>query len=408
MSHPSYAAPTRAYFAWLSVALFFAYQYILRVLPGVLVDELRGNFGLTAQQFGALGAYYLYPYSLLQIPVGLFLDRLGVRRTILGSLILCLVSTLILAGATQFWMVLLSRVLLGAGSAAALMGALKIAADHLPAGQRGPLMGATLSMGTLGALTAGQLVTLSWSQVIGLALGLGVAVFILAYLSLPRQQAAAIAPQKILVFQDIRQVLRHRNVILYAIAAIGIYTPLAALADLWGTAFLREKFSLGRSQAAQSVMLMYVGLSLGSLILPWICERTKNLDAGIKAAGLGLFLAFGALLYGPVLTPAPLVMLLIFIGFLCGAEMMCFTGATRFATAQNSGITLGVVNTLNMLGGAVLQYMIGFLLDWNWRGGLDGAGLRLYATDEFVCALSSLLVTIVACWVMSLRLGHRR
>ncbi|HXW60613.1 MAG TPA: MFS transporter, partial [Myxococcota bacterium] len=136
------------YLAWSAAALFYFYQYILRVSPGVMVTDLRQEFKMTAEQFSSLGALYLYAYSLLQIPLGIAIDRIGVRRTVLGSIILCIVGALMLGRAETLFMAQASRLLVGAGSASAFMAALKIAADWLSPGQRGFLMGATLTLGT--------------------------------------------------------------------------------------------------------------------------------------------------------------------------------------------------------------------------------------------------------------------
>src|SRR5262245_58717761 len=96
-------------FAWASVALFYFYQYILRVIPGVLVTNLRETFHLTAEQFATLGAFYLYAYSLCQIPIGVVVDYVGVRKTVLTSIILCILGTLLLAFAKTLPALQLSR-----------------------------------------------------------------------------------------------------------------------------------------------------------------------------------------------------------------------------------------------------------------------------------------------------------
>ena len=81
--------PARIYYlAWIAISLFYFYQYILRVSPGVMVVELRQTFKLTAEEFSSLGAIYLYAYSLLQIPLGFILDRMGIRRVIILSILI--------------------------------------------------------------------------------------------------------------------------------------------------------------------------------------------------------------------------------------------------------------------------------------------------------------------------------
>lgn len=398
--------------AWGAAALFYLYQYILRVSPGVMVTELRQEFKMTAEQFSSLGALYLYAYSLLQIPLGIAIDRVGVRRTVLTSILLCVAGALLLAWSDNLISVQASRLLVGAGSACAFMASLKVAADWLPSGKRGFLMGATLTLGTIGALSAGKpqiflIDSLGWRQTVIFTAGLGMLVMFIAVLllQLPKDTVKA-ASQKSFseITATIRQIMRNRQVMIYAVLAIGVYTPLSVLADLWGTAFLMQKYGLSRADAAQTSMMMYVGLSAGSLILPWACEKWQILDQAIRVCGAAILLIFSLILFGPHFGLVSLSIVLVLLGVFCSAEMMCFTGAVHYTTPENSGMTIGVVNTLNMLGGALLQQGIGYILDAQWQGHLDEHGVRVYQTQEFVFALSLLLIVIGACCIISLRL----
>ena len=403
-----------AYLAWAAAAFFYYYQYILRVSPGVMVTDLRQEFHMTAEQFSSLGAVYLYAYSLLQIPLGILIDRIGVQRTLIASVLCCMAGSLAMASSYDMWMVQLSRVLIGAGSAGAFMSALKIAADWLPAGRRGLLMGATLTLGTVGALTAGKpLVWLiewaGWRQTILFTTLIGALslLLVLVLIRLPnRRGETKAAPQDLL--ESVGKIVRNKRVMIYAVLAVGLYTPLSVLADLWGTAFLMQKFTLTRAMAAQIGMMMYLGLSIGSLLLPWICEKWGLLDRAIRICSVGILLTLCFILFGPDVSTTTLSLLLVLLGFFCGAEMMCFTGAVRYTTSENSGLTLGVVNTLNMLGGAFLQQLIGFSLDALWKGDADVHGVRIYQTHEFVLALSILLAVIAGCCLISLKIKAQR
>ncbi len=56
-----------AYLAWMCTAFFYLYQYLLRVFPNLMGDELRLDLNMTAEQFGLLGAITIYAYSFVQI-----------------------------------------------------------------------------------------------------------------------------------------------------------------------------------------------------------------------------------------------------------------------------------------------------------------------------------------------------
>lgn len=405
-----------AYLAWLSVALFYFYQYILRVAPGVMVDQLVNEFHIRAEEFATLGFLDAFAYAVMQIPLGIIVDRVGVKRTVMVSIVLCIVGALLFGIATHFWMVQVSRLLTGVGSAAAFMCALKTIADHFPPGKRGVLMGMTLTIGMCGALLAGKNTMLvieayDWRHVFYYSAGMGMLVMLLLHYFVDEKAHAHKVRSSIdlkTLCSSLVKIFKNHNIIIYAILAIGLYVPLSVVADLWGTAFMQQKFGFSQAEGAHLSSLLYLGLGVGSILLPWITERFNILNAGILCCGVGILSLFSLLVYGPELSYNELSILLVMLGFFCGAEMMCFTGALLFSDEDNSGEVIGVVNTFNMLGGAFLKYGVGLSLDATWDGALQESGVRYYSTEQYTQALSALTVVLVLCCLISLLLLRKK
>ncbi|WP_032112140.1 hypothetical protein [Candidatus Paracaedibacter symbiosus] len=76
----------RPYLICLCAALFYIYQFVLRVSPSVMVDDIMLSFHLDAASFAFLTASAMYAYSLMQIPAGIFADKYGARVCILASI----------------------------------------------------------------------------------------------------------------------------------------------------------------------------------------------------------------------------------------------------------------------------------------------------------------------------------
>jgi len=407
--------PARIYYlAWIAISLFYFYQYILRVSPGVMVIELRQTFKLTAEEFSSLGAIYLYAYSLLQIPLGFILDRMSIRRVITLSILTCLAGTCFFAFAKNIWMLQAGRFLIGIGSAPAFICALKLVSDYLPEKDRGLLMGATLSIGTIGALLSGNLLVTvlessGWQNSLLFCVVLGGIILAIVLMLVPASSARTTVGDFPLVHlrEGLRVIFKQKEILIYAIIAIGVYTPLCVLADLWGTAFLMEKFSLERAQAAQTSLYMYGGLTIGSLLVPWYSAKWGNFRETIQVCAIGLICAILALLYLKGIAIWQLTILLTLIGIFCGAEMVCFTGAAHYTASAYSGLALGVVNTLNMLGGALVQQLIGWYLDYQWKGRYGADGARLYGPEELTAAFSLLLILIAVCCFLTVMLPKR-
>ncbi len=402
-----------AYLAWISVALFYFYQYILRVSPGVIIDQLTQEFNLRAEEFATLGAFSLLAYSVLQIPLGIIVDKIGVKKTVLVSILLCISGSYLFATAQKFWVAQFSRVLIGAGSASAFMCSLKIIADHFPPGKRGLLMGATLTLGTIGALISGKAIIYimdnsSWRHVLLASAFLGIIIFVLAFIFISHEKETS----KIrlnhhpfpVVIKNVIAIFKNKNILIYAVLAIGLYIPLSVFTDLWGIAFLKQKFHLNQTSATNIALMMYLGLGIGSLVLPWLCEKFDTLNIAILVCGFMVLFIFSYLVYGPHLSESALSIFLVVLGFFCGAEMMCFTGALQFSKQENSGEIIGVVNTLNMLGSAVLQQLIGTALDLQWDQTYDDFGIRQYPAPHYINALSILIGVLAFCCAISFML----
>ena len=65
---------------WVLSALFVVLNYVQQVFPNIVAPELEAAFHADSGTLGAIASAYFYAYALLQIPVGLILDRFGTRR----------------------------------------------------------------------------------------------------------------------------------------------------------------------------------------------------------------------------------------------------------------------------------------------------------------------------------------
>ena len=400
----------RAYLSWLFVSLFFLYQYILRVTPGVMFDQLKIAFNIRAEEFSTLGAFYLFSYSLMQVPMGIMVDRWGVRKTILLSVTLCVFGTFLFSYANYFFIAQFSRILIGIGSSAAFICALKLVSDHFAPGQRGVLMGMTLTMGAIGAIITGGFINtvienysgryvVIFSGIIGIAL-----YFVLSFVLQKDENDKQVRLDRspfTNIPKKVFNIFKNRYVLKYSILSIALYTPLSVIADLWGTAFLQQKYNLSQEIASNITLSIYFGMAVGSIFFPWFGEKNKKLDQCIYLSIAAMTILFGMIIYGNGFSVYTLFALFILVGFFCGGEMCCFTRVLQFVKKENSGEVIGCMNTFNMLGGAILQQIIGYNLDKNWAGGFDIKGIRIYTAENFEMSLGVLLIVIVACGALA-------
>ncbi len=120
-----------------------------------MTEELRTAFDANSYQIGNMISYYYIAYAILQIPIGLLLDRYGPRRLLTFSCLLCALGGAVFANAYTMPVASLGRFLMGAGSACAFIGTLKLATLWFPLEKVGLAAGVTMLLGFLGATSAG-------------------------------------------------------------------------------------------------------------------------------------------------------------------------------------------------------------------------------------------------------------
>ena len=141
----------KAWFVWSFAGLFYSYQFVLRNSPGVMTQDLMRDFSVEACALGILSSFYLISYSILQIPVGLGMDKFGPTRLLRLSIVLCILGTVIFGLSESFYLACFGRLLVGAGSTCAFLGSLKLATLWFHPEKLALVVGFTLLAGKIGA-----------------------------------------------------------------------------------------------------------------------------------------------------------------------------------------------------------------------------------------------------------------
>ena len=403
-----------AYLAWGAAAFFYFYQYVIRIIPSIAGDYIKQDFLLSAEQFGLIGALYLYAYAFAQIPFGMLLDKYGIKRVMVVSILICIFGCLLMSYAQNVYWLYVARFILGIGTGSAFLISMKIVSDYLPEGKRGFLIGGTLTMGTLSAIIFSRPIEMlskyfGWLETCFYLAMVGFIVLATAFLLIPGLDDRK--PEKVSikqVFINLSSVLKNKYVVIYSLISIGAYTPFSILSDLWGPSFIKIKFHLNHSEATSTNTFLFIGVAVGSLLIPWIFEKLRRNDLGIAISSVFILISYMCLLYLDTKSIAVLTVCLFLVGFWCGSEMLCFTGVARYLNPKTSGLALGVVNTFNMLGGAVLQQAVGTIMDKEWNGAIGQDGLRVYTANNYVYALSIIPILVIITFFLSLLLKDKK
>ena len=109
---------------FLVFAFAFFISNLLRSIIATLSPILTSEFNLTAGNLGLLAGGYFLGFTCMQIPLGFFLDKHGPKKIVSSFLIIAIVGTASFALAQNFASLLISRVFIGIGVSACMMGPL--------------------------------------------------------------------------------------------------------------------------------------------------------------------------------------------------------------------------------------------------------------------------------------------
>ena len=140
--------------AWLIVicaALFYTYQFIMRVSPNIMHDDITKNFGVDDSSFGFIVGLYYWGYSIMQLPMGVLMDRIGPKKIMTTACLGISIASVLFAYTKNIYLASFARLIMGVGAASGLMGALKLGSMWLESNKISIVTAITIGFGTIGA-----------------------------------------------------------------------------------------------------------------------------------------------------------------------------------------------------------------------------------------------------------------
>ena len=112
----------------ITIFLVFALGYyisnLLRAITATISPNLISEFNLSAGDLGLLGGGYFLGFAAVQIPLGYLLDNKGPKKIVSYFLLIAVFGMISFSLSENFITLLLSRILIGVGVGACLMGPL--------------------------------------------------------------------------------------------------------------------------------------------------------------------------------------------------------------------------------------------------------------------------------------------
>lgn len=408
MANKMERVPWMAWLVWGTAAVFYLYEYILRVSPSVMTQNLMQDFGVTAGSLGVLVSFYYYAYVPLQIPCGVIVDWLGVRRVVTLSALFCTIGSIIFSQSDSLAYAQFGRFLMGAGSACAYLSTAKLAAEWFSPQKFAILTSITMGMGTIGGTFGGKPFAIlvnqyGWRQSMVIAACVGICVTIAAWAFIrdkkettsPEQGAE---PAKHDLLSGLKIVASNPQSWLIGLYGCFMYLPLSAFAELWAVPYLMELYSIDNELAATASIMVFIGMAIGCPTSAWLSNRLQSRLKVMGGSAILTALLFVVIVYCPIIPLGLIFPLLFFSGLVAGGQILYFAAAKEINPPQTSATTVGFTNSLVMVSGVIFQPLLGYLLHFAWDGLKSSDGLPLYSLKAYQIALSPVPIAIAAAW----------
>ncbi|KAF3361671.1 putative to nasA protein [Chlamydiales bacterium STE3] len=384
MSYSS-RSKTGAIAVWLLASVFYAYQYLLRVMPNIMLEDIMREFDISAAAFGQFSGIYYIGYSLMHLPIGIMLDRYGPRKIMTGSILMTVVGLLPLIFAEHWAYPILGRMLIGMGSSAAILGLFKIIRLTFKEAQFSRMLSFSVTLGLVGAIYGGGPVSymndiLGYQSVIQIFAVGGVCLAGLTYWMIPNETQTKTDS----ILSNVKEVLSNRKVIWLCLLAGFMVGPLEGFADVWGTAFFKQVYGFDSTLAASLPSMIFIGMCFGAPVLSLIAEKTNSYLGTIIGSGLVMAISFCCLIFY-ALSSTMLSISFTLVGVCCAYQILAIYKASTYVREEVAGLTTAVANMIIMIFGYIFHSVIGNVV--NLFGGPGEAEALSYGIATIPLAL---------------------
>jgi len=369
------------------VAVSYVLSFFQRFAPAGIAQDLASAFETSAASLGVLAATYFYVYTLMQIPTGILADTLGPRRIlVLGGIVGGLGSFLFGFAPSLDW-ALTGRTLIGLGVSVTFIAMLKLVAVWFEESRFATVVGICMLIGNLGSVLAGAPLSAlaqatGWRGVfIGVgvvSLGLAAACWLIVR-DRPSGANAAAAPRfdRTVVLTSLLSVIRNRDTWPAIAVNTGMSGAFFTFAGLWMTPYLMQVHGLARPVAASHLSLWFGGFALGCFFIGTLSDRLGRRKPVLIAAA-HLFAAIWLVWLAGVTMPLwASYALFALMGLATAGFSLTWACAKEVNPPLLSGMSTSVANMGGFLAGALLQPLVGWVMDLAWQGEMVG-GARFY------------------------------
>ncbi len=385
--------------------MYFVVNFQRVAVPGSIFNQLQTELHCTAAAIIAVSTAFMYTYALIQLPIGLLVDKFGGGRVFMAGCVLFCIGGLLFPLSGTLTMLYISRIMVGLGAGAVYLSIIQ-EYDRLFPKNFAFLYGVLMFVGYSSGIVAGQPMAAAvgrfgWRGPMMAAGIAGAVTFALCCVSFFKSSKAKIKKEKISILPVIKVFMRKDSWIVLIAGSI-LFAIYYILLTCMGKKFLEDVGGMSPVSAAGGVAILVIvsavaNLLAGSLIS--LCGNRRKIF----------------IVWANFISLAATVMMIAGILFKLGGWCF-FAGYVIFAVStganpasvslmrevnnpENKGAASSASNFFSYLLVAAGGSIAGFIIDLFKDKALHTADAVIYPPSAYLAVFAFMLVlNILACF----------
>lgn len=385
--------------------LFYMYQFAVRVSPNIMHDELLHVLSIDAGTLGTIIGTYYWSYTMMQIPLGMTMDRIGPRYFLCTAAFICALSCFIFGNTQNIYLAGASRFLMGMASACGLIGTIKLGTIWIQPKHTAKVTSLAILMGTAGAGLGGAplryvLVLYGLETTMEILAAVGILVGAIIYISvrihppINHQSEVPDIYKNDHPIRDLLTVVRNKQAWIVALYGMLMYVPITIIGIAWGVPFLEKYYQISDAMAASVVSVMFLGAALGSPLGAITSDLLKNRRMPMVLGAVMSAIIWSLVVFVENIPLGFMYALFFFGGIFYAFKTLSFASICEIMPRNFSGVSIAFVNMIVMTTGIIFHPLIGNMIEHHWNGDV-ASGVPVYSIGDYRFGLIVIPISMV-------------
>lgn len=384
------------FFIWMLASVFYLYEFFLQVFMSTVSNQVIQDLHLDASSYSIIAAAYFLPYSLMQIPVGILVDRFGARSLLTISVLSCALGVFGFSITHHFGTAFIGRAFMGLGASSAYVSLLVLALNWFPKRHFGLMVGIANLLGAMGPFLAGgplsyilSLFNNNWRLILmtiggfGLLLSIMIGVFVRNSPSRKKTEIIHLDPYLAPLIDRLKSLIQNKQAWRIALFSAFVYVSLPLLGAYWGTSYLQAK-GLSRTVAASLSSILWIGYAVGAPLSGKISDSIKRRKLPLIFSSLIGMIASSLIVYLPTNEILTFAFLFFCIGLASSGCSPAFAAMSENVQENLQATSIGFNNSAITLSAAILPPIVSLLIEWGVPEGVHNYSVANFQQGLFL------------------------